>query len=184
MVAFVPVVDNSGASVGWDLSDEFTSHLMQKLGSNRQFRLSETEEMDALIKTFDSSCDPFSPEFSWVKSKFPSYEFVVFSELVEHEVQEKTLRGNLLDYVTPSREVVLTLRLRIFDLRAEMPKVVLQELVTTKHTIANPGDLSQKGKDYWKKVSFQITPLGIAHYQLTKSVVKRVEDYIKIAQSR
>ncbi|PCI78653.1 hypothetical protein COB21_00285 [Candidatus Aerophobetes bacterium] len=183
LVAFVPVVDNSNAKVGWDLSDEFTGHLMQKLGNNSQFRLSTLDEMSSLITGLSEKQDPFSPNFQWVKQTFSKYEFVVFSELVEHDVQSKPLRGNFLDYITPSSEIVLTLRLRIFDLRGAIPKVILQELVHNKHTISNPGDLEAKGKDYWKKVTFQITPLGIAHSQLIKTAVTRIEDYIKISQS-
>lgn len=182
-VALVPVVNSSGAQVGWDLSEEFTALLMQKLSKNSQFRLASQDSITTLTTSFSELNDPFSSNIDWIKNAFSGYEFVVFSELIDHDVRLKPLKGNFLDHVTPSSEVAMTLRLRIFDLRSETPKVILQEMINSKNTIAKTGDLSLKSPDYWKKLTFQITPLGIAHSQLVKNATARIEDYVKISQS-
>jgi len=183
-VAFVPVFDRSGAEVSWSLSEEFTDHLKQRFLKRSNFYLNTTEDINHEIDTLTEQNDPFASEISWVGETFSKEEFVVFAELVEHDIHDKEAKNNFLDKITPSSEISMTMRIRVFDLREETPKIVLQELVTQSHLIPKPSDLREESPDRWRKMTFSITPLGLAHAQFSKEVAKRIEDYILLSKSR
>ena len=69
---------------------------------------------------------------SGIKEAFDPYEFVVFAELVEHDFHPKPLKETFMNKVTPSTELSLTMRVRVFDLRRPDPEVILQEFVPSK----------------------------------------------------
>jgi len=77
----------------------------------------------------------------------------------------------------------MTMRIRIFDLRSSKPQIILQELIHQSHLIPKPSDLMRANPDRWKKMTFNVSPMGLAHSQLSKEVSKRIEDYILLSQS-
>ena len=184
IVALVPVFDRSDAEVSWSLSEEFTDHLRQRLLKRSNFYINTPEEINAEIGILNESNDPFMRDFSWIAQAFGKEEFVVFTELVEHHIHPKPSNNHFLDKLTPSCELSMVMRIRIFDLRGETPEIVLQELINQTHLIPKPSDLTEQNPDFWKKMTFIVTPLGLAHTQFSKEVAKRIEDYILLSKSR
>ena len=75
------------------------------------------------------------------------------------------------------------MRLRVFDLRGKEPVVVLQEILHRNHLIPKPSDLKEPCPERWKRMTFIVSPLGLAHAQFTKEAVERIEDYILLSKS-
>jgi hypothetical protein len=184
IVALVPVFDRSGAKISWSLSEEFTDQLRQRFLKQSQFYINTPEQINAEIETLNETNNPFSRDYAWIGKAFGEEEFVVFAELVEHDIHPKATKKNFIDKLTPSCELSMTMRVRVFDLRGEKPEIVLQELFHQSHLIPKPSDLTEQSDDRWKKMSFSITPLGLAHSQFSKEIAKRIEDYILLSKSR
>lgn len=183
-VALVPVFDHSEASIGWSLSDEFTDQLRQRFAKHSQFYLASPEETSDQISQCSQDEDPFASHYQWIKKSFSKQEFVVFVELIEHDIHPKKLQDNFLDKISPSAEVSISMRVRVFDLREEEPFVILQEIVHQDHLIPEPSTTIKEEPEKWKKLSFHFSPLGLAHAHIVKEVASRIEDYILVAQSR
>jgi hypothetical protein len=184
IVAFVPVFDRSGSNVGWSLSEEFTHSLKSRFLKRSNFYVSTSNEINSAIATLSAENNPFGAETNWIKESFENHEYVVFAELVEHDIHPKELKGNFLDKITPSSELTVTMRIRVFDLRGSKPQVILQEFVRQSHVIPKPSDLTEHSPERWKKIIYAVSPMGLAHAQLAKEVVKRIEDYILLSKSK
>lgn len=184
IIALVPVFDRSGAQLSWSLSEEFTDHIRQRFLKGSNFYINTPEQINAEIASLSEANDPFARDFSWISQTFDQEEFVVFTELVEHNIHPKQLRNNFLDKLSPSCELSMTMRIRVFDMRGESPEVILQELIHQSHLIPKPSDLKEQSPDKWKKMTFSVTPMGLAHFQFSKEVSKRIEDYILLSKSR
>ena len=116
VVAFIPVFDTSHAEVSWSLSEEFTDHLRQRFLKGTNFYINTPEQINSETASLTQSNDPFSRDFSWIANAFEAEEFVVFTELVEHDIHAKQVKNNFLDKLTPSCELSMKMRIRIFDL--------------------------------------------------------------------
>jgi hypothetical protein len=184
IVALPPVFDRSDTEIGWSLTEEFTDHIRSRLVKRNNFYLNTSDEINVIITSLNEEHNPFSSDIGWIKETFKDYEFVVFTELVEHDIHAKPLKGNFIDKITPSSELSLTMRIRIFDLRGAQPQVVLQELVHQNHLIPKPSHLNEFNPERWKKMSFNISPLGLAHSQFTKEISTRIEEYILLSKSK
>ena len=184
IITVVPVFDRSSASVGWDLSEEFTDHLKQKLLKTSQFYLKTPEEINPIIAHFTPEHNPFDRKVEWIESAFAHSEFVVFTEIVEHAIHPRQPTDRFFDKLTPSNELTVTVRLRVFDLRGSQAEVILEEMVSQSHFIPNAKGLATKSPNYWQRVSFGVSPIGLAHAQIVREVAKQIGDYILLAQSR
>lgn len=184
IVALVPVFDRSGSDLGWSLSDEFTDSLKNRLTKGNNFYLNGPADINAAIAELSPENNPFTTDTSWIKEAFENHEYVIFTELVEHDIHPKELKGNFLDKVTPSSEIAMTMRIRVFDLRGAAPEVILQEFIHQNHIIPKPSNLNEPNPERWKKITYNVSPMGLAHAQLSKEVVKRIEDYILLSKSK
>lgn len=184
VVALIPVFDRSNAKVAWNLSEEFTDHMRQRFSKRNNFYLNSADQINTEIETLSESNNPFAPDISWITRAFKGEEYVIFTELVEHDIHPKKSKGSVFDKLTPSYELSMTMRVRVFDLRSDMPRVVLQELMHQDHLIPKPANLSDSKPNLWKKRTFFITPLGLAHMQFSKEIVERIEDYVLLSKSR
>jgi len=184
IVAFIPVFDRSSSQVGWNLSEEFTDQVRGRLLKQNRFYLSTPYEIDQIVADLGPEDNPFDAETRWITDAFEGHEFVVFTELVEHDIHQKPLKGNFIDKMTPSSELSLSMRIRVFDLRGSHPEIVLQEFVHQNYLIPKPSKIGELNPERWKKMTFLVSPLGLAHSQFSKEVVKRVEDYILLSKSR
>lgn len=184
VVAFVPVFDRSGSELGWSLSEEFTANLKSYLIKRDNFYVSSADELNAVVVDLSAENNPFAADISWTKDVFEHHEYVVFTEIVEHDIHPKELKGNFLDKITPSSELSMTMRIRIIDLREPHPEVILQELIHQSHIIPKPGSINEPNPERWKKMTYSVSPIGLAHAQLSKEVVQRIEDYILLSKSK
>ncbi len=173
----VPFIDHSQNSLSWNLSDELFSSLCRHLTQKDKLYIA------AIGKKERELYNPFGTETGWIKENYPDHEFVAFTEIVEHaEVPNRSERN-----VSPenaSAELRMTVRLRVFDMRGEEPKVVLQELIHKKHFVPKQFNQYNFAQEPWGDASFPVSPLGLAHAKLTKDIASRLEDYILIAKNQ
>lgn len=184
IVALIPVFDRSNAKISWNLSEEFTDHMRQRFSKRNNFYLNSPDQINTEIETLNESNNPFALDTAWIARAFKGEEYVIFTELVEHDIHPKKAKGSFFDKLTPSHELSMTMRIRVFDLRSDIPKVVLQELIHQNHLIPKPSDFGGRNPNLWKKRTFFVTPLGLAHIQFSKEIVERIEDYILLSKSR
>ena len=182
-IALIPVFDSSCTNIGWDLSEEFTSQLRTKLQKKGHLYINTPHEINPILSTLHSEQTPFGTDVDWIKEAFSSYEYAIFTELVEHDIHSKPVKGSLVDKITPSSELSLTMRVRVFDLRGKQPEVILQEFVHQDHLIPTPSNLQDRNPGRWRKMTFTLSPMGIAHNQFSKEVSHRIEDYILLSKS-
>ncbi|MEM8727661.1 MAG: CT253 family lipoprotein [Chlamydiota bacterium] len=184
IVALVPVFDRSESHPGWSLSEEFTDRLKNRLMKRKNFYVSIPSDIHTAVADLAAEHHPFVADISWVKEVFDSHEYVVFTELVEHEIRPKERAGNLPTKITPSSELAMTMRIRVFDLRGTYPAIILQEFIRQNHLIPKPINLTDPDPDHWKKITYGLSPIGLAHAQLSREAVKRIEDYILLSNSK
>lgn len=175
VVAIAPVIDSTEEDSIWSLSDEFTYCINHQLAQKNHLSL-----MD-LDKTLVLSQNPFGQDVSWIKKVFSHHGFVVFLELVEHNEVARQDDKKTIDSKKCSAELLMTMRVRVFDLRKDEPKVVLQELVHESHFIPRPFTRSNFQQEKWGHEMFTISPMGLAHSQFIKHICNRLEDYVLLA---
>lgn len=184
IVAFVPVFDRSGAVMPWNLSEELSYITQNRLTKRGNFFLTDSDVVEEITSKLTAAHNPFGDELDWTQNAFPYNEFVVFTELIEHQVHPKELRNSFIDKITPSCQLDMTIRIRVIDLRFEKPQVILQELVHQSHLIPKPSYELDGAQDKWKRKTYAVSPIGFAHLQMTKEVARRIEDYILLAKTK
>lgn len=176
-VTLVPLIDNSGHSLGWNLSDEITYTLFSKLEKPHTLQLTPLTQVKHQIRRLKESQNPFSNDLSWVKAHFPQEDFLVFLEMIEHS-EVPNQKGQDLEARAVSANLHLALRLRILDVRGQTPTVVLQEIVQDTHFIPKQFTQYNFYQAHWNTEDFAISPVGIAHAQLITEIKKHIEEYI------
>ncbi len=180
IVSFIPVIDNSKSDLNWNVSQELSKAIRDRLAQKNQVYMVNEEPVAALAEKALSAHDPFELDTSWVRKAFPQNEFVVFTELMEHNevpVNEKDAQDS------PAL-LTLSVRVRVVDVRQKTPKVVLQEIVEQSHHIPRQFTKANFKQVPWGDEAFDVSPLGIAHDQLCKEIATRVEDYILLAGAK
>jgi hypothetical protein len=178
VVALVPVIDNTRSEgYAWSLSDEFTSSIYSCL-SQGTLHLEHLGKARELAKK--SKDNPFGTNISWIKKTFEKEQFVVFLELIDHEEILKQDKTALTDPKTCGADLKMGMRVRAFDLRGEEPRVILQELVHDSHFIPRPFTRINFQQAPWGDDSFAFSPLGLAHWEFSKQIASRIEDYIRM----
>ncbi len=178
VVAIVPIIDHTKNDYSWDLSEELSSSLYQRIAQKNHLTLVSGSQVRAQTKNLLEKYHPFSPDISWVKKSFQKDQFVVFLELIEHEevIQQNSQRPSALEDCNAALN--MSMRVRIFDLRDTEPKVILQELIHDNHFIPRPFTQANFYQVSWEDVSFSISPLGLAHTHFIKEIATRIEDYV------
>jgi hypothetical protein len=167
IVSVVPLIDHSGSQVGWNLSEELTSGIRGRLINKGKLFLGNEVRAQEVAKKLNSRQNPFSEDLSWLKACFDKEEFVAFFELIEHEEVAGQELASTLN---------MSVRIRVIDLRESEPQVVLQEIVHDSHFIPKHFNIR------WNQEGFGISPMGLAHTQLTQEITKQLEDYILFAK--
>jgi hypothetical protein len=184
IVAVVPVIDKSRHDLSWNVSNELTAAIRQRLAQHDSLYLLSETQVYAMTRKSSANHDPFESETAWIKKGYPQNEFVSFFELITH--RETPLASCEPDSEGSPAELNIAVRVRVFDLRGEVPKVVLEEVVEQSHHIPQqftrgqlapaPGQVPCQVP--WGDEMFEISPLGIAHEHLCAELASRVEDYI------
>lgn len=181
VVAIAPVINSTEEDSIWSLSDEFTYCITHQLAQKNHFSLINFDKTRATAQQPTLNQNPFEQDISWLKKAFSHHGFVVFLELVEHNEVVRQDDKQTIDSKKCSAELLMTMRIRVFDLRKNEPKVVLQELIHESHFIPRPFTRSNFQQEKWGHEMFTISPMGLAHSQFIKHICNRLEDYILLA---
>lgn len=184
IVAVLPVIDHSGEDFPWNLSEELSYSVYNKFAKRGNFWIDSFAQSVRAAQKIPKKVDLFGKDLSWVKTHFPEHEFVVILELIEHDIHMKQQKNSIMDKLTPSCELDMAIRIRVFDVRNETPEVILQEVLTQTNMIPKQSGLAEKGSDRWKQRTYAVSPLGFSHIQLSKEIVRRVEEYVILAKSK
>lgn len=181
IVALVPMIDSSRSELSWNLSDEMTALVHYRLLQKNKMYLVDEEKIGSILKKVKESNNPFDTDLNWVKRSFLGNEFVVFMELLSHDETSLVKEGmNASD--APS-ELSMRVRVRVIDLREEQPKIVLQEIIQDVHLLPKQFNQTNASQVEWGKENYSISPIGMAHTQLSKEIASRLEDYILLSTS-
>jgi hypothetical protein len=183
IVAVVPLIDHSHSGLNWNLSLELTRSIRENLLKHENLYLMGEDKVTGVLKKMHESHDPFGVNISWTKRLFPHDEFVVFMELARHDEVPLYTSKESSPQDSPA-ELNIMVRLRVIDLRGSEPKIVLQELVQNREQIPRQFNKSNFYQVPWGNEMFDISPLGMAHAQLTKEISSRIEDYILMSGAR
>lgn len=194
IVTLTPVFDHHDIHLPWSLADDLTEMIKTRLLKKANVFVGNANN---LVKTFEDDehliekpfehCDENKSSLvqtEALKLKFPKTEFVVFLELAEHDIHQKNISGSFMDAITPSQELKLSMRLRIYDLRFEQPQIILQELVEQTHLVPKQLAKLDYNSPIWGKKTYSISPVGFAHAQLAKEVASRIENYLILAKTK
>lgn len=78
---------------------------------------------------------------------------------------------DLQDTNQPPSDFILSVHLKIFENSSEKPKLILQEVFTTKTLLEDHNNDASKD-------DFEITPLGLAGAKLSREIAGRIEEVI------
>lgn len=192
IVTLTPIYDHQHIQLPWSLSEDLTdmikTRLMNKSNvfvANAPVHKNDGEETPAvtLIENHDENKSLVVHDEN-LKVKFPGSEFVVFMELAEHNIHPKQENETFIDKITPSHALDIAMRIRIYDLRGETPKVILQEIVQQRHLLPKQFAKLDYDSSIWGKKTYSISPMGFAHTQLAKEVSNRIESYLILAKTK
>lgn len=183
IVAIVPLIDSSHHPLSWNLSDEMTALVLYRLMQKDKFYLIDQEKVGSFVKRIKETNNPFDTDLSWIKRVFFDNEFVVFMELIEHEQSPIPTRELTAAEDLPA-ELSMRVRVRVIDVRGEEAKVVFQEIIKDSHVIPKQFTQSHFAQVEWGKENYPISPIGIAHAQISKEIAARLEDYILLTSKR
>lgn len=176
IVTVVPVIDKSRHGLSWNVSQELTQAIRQRLTQDDRLYLLSEDQIYAMMRKAGERQDPFGLETQWIKKAYPQNEFIAFFELVEHRELPLTLTEETKE--EGPAQLNIAMRVRVFDLRENEPKVILQEIVEQSHHVPKQFTRHQFNQVPWGDEMFEISPLGIAHQKLCQELSNRIEDYI------
>lgn len=175
-IALIPVYDRSGSEVSWNLSQELTDAFEEKVFQTGRFFLTKDFDMLGFNRIPLHEINPFLDDIEWLAELNTETEFLVFVELVEHNLlpsPSKTMK------LFQTHTLDMTMRVKVVDLRGEHPRVILQEVLHDNYYIPW---LAEYQKGGWSQTAFSLSPIGLAHKTMIKRIAKQVEDYIILAK--
>lgn len=180
-VAIVPVIDNTKNNFEWNLSDELSSAVYSRIGQRNHLFVTDVDKVRKKLAHLGEKNNPFASDATWVKNAFHGESFVVFLELVEHDeiFQQNSRKSSDLQFC--NADLNMSMRVRIFDLRGNEPKVILQEIHRDTHFVPRQFTSENFYQVAWGDPSYSVSPVGLAHASFTKDIATRIEDYILMA---
>ncbi|MCI5052191.1 MAG: hypothetical protein MRY21_03520 [Simkaniaceae bacterium] len=176
-VALLSLYDHSDAQMPWSLSQEFTDEISSKLNYQGHLYLKQNDDLPIPLPVIEGDLNPFQ-DHTWLINENTDVEFYVFLELVDHSMQPREAPET-----NPSYDLMMSVRIKVVDVRAPTPRIILQEFV--EQTSLVPKQLVNL--DYHRygygKATFGLSPVGIAHGKLIKKVANRIQDYILLAKT-
>jgi len=171
IIAISSVIDSTSYELPWSLSEELTQLIRNNLSTNKNIFISSPNELDELLTNSDN---PFDSDIDWMSNRFEQKEFLVFLELLKHDEAKKEAVNNL----------EMTMRLRIIDVRAKKPKIILQECINDNYYIAKGSNKLDYQNVVWGSAEYSNSRMGMAHKQLANQIASRISDYIALSKSR
>jgi hypothetical protein len=191
-VTITSIYDHQDIKLPWSLAEDLTDMIRTRLinkgnvfVANPPLPKVENEEEPSItvLEHYDENKSLVVHNEN-LKAKFPDSEFVVFMELAQHQVHPKQENDSFIDKITPSHALDISLRIRIYDLRGEIPKVILQEMIEQKHLLPKQFAKLDYDSALWGKKTYSISPMGFAHAQLVKEISNRIENYLILAKTK
>jgi len=182
LVVISPMNDSSSHNLSWDVSKELWQAIVHRLSQNKQLYLIHDDKNTSFCRDLLSFHDPFGGNTQWIKTKFQPNEFIVFTELLQHdEVLLHPVNSKECRREDSTAELNLKVRVRVFDIRNQTPQVILEEIVQKFHTIPKQFTQLNFHQVSHGEEEFEISPLGVFHEQLSKELAVQIEDYILMA---
>jgi hypothetical protein len=180
-IVVVPIIDSSGQSYRWNLSEELTYTLWNKLTHSTKLALGSKERAQYIYRQLDYQHNPFGNQITWTRQLCPTDDFALFLELIEHE-EIPMCSNNKEDITRCPTAFRIALRIRLLDLRNSSIKIVLQEIIREEHQFPRPFTKFHFYQAPWGDKNFCISPIGLAHTQLINKVSARIEEYITLGE--
>ncbi|MCI0382052.1 MAG: hypothetical protein L0207_03250 [Chlamydiae bacterium] len=132
--ALIPLFDSSSHTLPWDVANELTYSIRQKLVKNGKLSLLNDSITSKVKKKLRETSNPLGVDSEFIKEHFKNKEILIFMELVYY-------RESLLDEqenagMNHPSEIEIAVRVKVLDLRASQINILLQELV--KHRAIVP----------------------------------------------
>ncbi len=178
-VAIASMIDTTSFDAPWSISEELTSMVIKHIAGQGSVFVQSKEE-------YPIAENPFTQDISWIKRDFNNQEFVLFMELVEHEIvpaKGKSIPHNLAPQEI-STSLNMGVRVRLVDVRGVKPRIVLQELVRDSYFIPKSLMAPDYSQIVWGTNEYRKSPMGIAHTQIVQQIAERVSDYIMLAKNQ
>jgi hypothetical protein len=175
-VALVPIIDHSRHRLNWNVSGEITAGIYEALKQKDHCRLAELHK----IKKLAEAHDPFGADLSWIKQQFSDHDFVIFALLLEHSEKPSYPTEEVAISDSPT-DLKITFQLRVFDLRGEEPKVILQETFEKTQHIPRQFSCFNFPQVAWGEPLYTFSPMGVIHAELIDEIALHVENYILLA---
>lgn len=177
-IVVVPVIDSSGQKYPWNVSNELTDSLKEKIVKQGSLYLADEAKSNQLFQQLGQEHNPFGKQIDWIKQNCPAEDYAIFLELIEHEEIPLTTRKNE-DPSRCSSQLNISLRVRVIDLRSAPNKIILQEILHDQHHIPKQFTKFHFHQESWGEQGFPISPIGLAHAKLIREVSSRIEEYIQ-----
>lgn len=171
IISMGSVIDSSTYELPWSLSEELTQLIKSGVSSSKNVFVSSTNDIDESLTNTDN---PFDSNIEWMKNRFDKKEFLVFLELLKHDETKNETNTNL----------DMCMRIRIVDVRAKEPKIILQETINDQYYLAKNSFKSDYQTVVWGSKDYSNSRMGMAHEQLANQITNRILDYIALAKSR
>ncbi len=178
-VALIPVVDHAQHNVPWNVSEELTAGMRHRLMEQGVVYMSSEHQVRSLSDRTEDA-DLFGKDLSWARQYSP-HDFVVLVELIDHRkvpYERQKVRPVYPADGEVSSVLMMKARLKVVDIREEMPKVILQQIVHSNHLIPKNRDGLNYHEIPWDDEVYKGTPLGMAHARLERDIVGQLEHYI------
>lgn len=185
IAALVPLISRvSAPDVAWDVCQEITAEVHRRIINRGQLFLNPIQ-LSSRLSTKLHSEDLVAITRSDLKEFRPENEYVVFMELIEHqELRSDVLEVQATDPSLQNEKDILSVRVRVrvYDLRMDEPKVILQEILHAQYYIPKVERDLDYHKVVWGGDSYSASVYGRAHAKLEKDLAHQIENYICISK--
>lgn len=178
-IIFIPVFDRCNPNLCWNVSNEFTETIREKLSlSDTLFLLNEELTFNQVLKMGHMTLDE---AVNFIPSLPGRADFVVFVELVQHDIfhyeREKNREICCSEGFTANSMLQMKLRLVIVDVRFHEKTLLLDKMLVTSQRIPKEYDRWDYSETPFGTLDYLDTPICKAHY----TTAIRAADYIEKA---
>jgi hypothetical protein len=185
IAALVPLISRVAApDVAWDVCQEITAEVHRRIINKGEIFLNPIQ-LSSRLSTKLHSEDLVAITRNDLNEFRPENEYVVFMELIEHqELRSDVLEAQATDPSLQNERDILSVRvrLRVYDLRLEEPKVILQEILHAQYFIPKVERHLDYHKVVWGGDSYSASVYGRTHAKLEKDLAHQIVNYICISK--
>lgn len=181
-VAILNIIDHSNSCLPWDLSQELTTEITDKLKNQASIFIVSQDELTWEKEPDFEKIHPFKND-NFIKTYRPNAEFIVCIEMINHLLLPSKQKQNMAHPNAQTQNLVIKARVKVFDVRKDEPKLILSEIVTESQIV--PWQLStiDYKKNHFKTNQYKITPIGLSHKRLIHTITNHIQDYVLLAKS-